>query len=315
MCGIIGYIGDKRAVEIVLDGLKRLEYRGYDSAGIAYFVDGRIKVVKCKGKIKNLEQLLEHENHQVLNSNQKPFVAIGHTRWATHGKPSDVNAHPHCSGGIALVHNGIIENYSELKRELMQEGFKFTSETDTEVIAHLINKYRADLSLEEAVREAVKRLRGSYAVVVIDEKEPDKIIGVRMESPLVVGVMDDEKFIASDVPAFLNHCNRVIFLDDGEIIVLRKDDFKIFDLQGKEKKKKPQTITWTASMAEKGGYKHFMLKEIHEQPRSIADTIRGRVLPDGSRIVYKEIGISYEELALTKKRYILLPAALPIMPV
>ncbi len=304
MCGIIGYIGDKRAVEIVLDGLKRLEYRGYDSAGIAYFVDGRIKVVKCKGKIKNLEQLLEHENHQVLNSNQKPFVAIGHTRWATHGKPSDVNAHPHCSGGIALVHNGIIENYSELKRELMQEGFKFTSETDTEVIAHLINKYRADLSLEEAVREAVKRLRGSYAVVVIDEKEPDKIIGVRMESPLVVGVMDDEKFIASDVPAFLNHCNRVIFLDDGEIIVLRKDDFKIFDLQGKEKKKKPQTITWTASMAEKGGYKHFMLKEIHEQPRSIADTIRGRVLPDGSRIVYKEIGISYEELALTKKIYL-----------
>ncbi len=302
MCGIIGYIGEKRAVQIVLDGLKRLEYRGYDSAGIACLIDGRIKPVKCKGKIKDLEQLIKTENPQLLNS--QPYLAIGHTRWATHGKPSDVNAHPHCSGGIALVHNGIIENYAVLKHELTKEGYKFISETDTEVIAHLINKYRANLNIEEAVRQAVKMLKGSYALVIIDEKEPDKIIGVRMESPLVAGIIDNEKFIASDVPAFLHYCNRVIFLDDGEMIVLKKDDFKVFDINGKEKKKKTQTITWTASMAEKGGYKHFMLKEIHEQPRAIADTIRGRVLPDGSKVVYKELGISFEELALTRKIYL-----------
>ncbi|WP_353683688.1 glutamine--fructose-6-phosphate transaminase (isomerizing) [Thermodesulfovibrio sp. 3907-1M] len=302
MCGIIGYVGSKNAIEVVLDGLKRLEYRGYDSAGIACLTDGRIKTVKCKGKINDLEQLIKTQNPQLLSS--QPFLAIGHTRWATHGKPSSLNAHPHCSGGIAIVHNGIIENYAALKDELTREGYKFISETDTEVIAHLINKYRANFNLEEAVRQAVKLLKGSYALVVIDEKEPDKIIGVRMESPLVAGIMDNEKFIASDVPAFLNHCNRVIFLDDGEMIVLKKDDFKVFDINGKEKSKKIQTVTWTASMAEKGGYKHFMLKEIHEQPRAIADTIRGRVLPDASKVVYKELGISFEDLALTQRIYL-----------
>ncbi|MGB9822982.1 glutamine--fructose-6-phosphate transaminase (isomerizing) [Thermodesulfovibrio sp.] len=302
MCGIIGYIGDKNAVQIVLDGLRRLEYRGYDSAGIACLSDGRIKTVKCEGKIKDLEQLIKTQNPELLSS--QLFLAIGHTRWATHGKPSSLNAHPHCSGGIALVHNGIIENYAILKDELKREGYKFISETDTEVIAHLINKYRANFNLEEAVKQAVKMLKGSYALVIIEDKEPDKIIGVRMESPLVAGIMDNEKFIASDVSAFLNYCNRVIFLDDDEMIVLRKDNFEVFDINGKERKKKIQTITWTASMAEKGGYKHFMLKEIHEQPRAIADTIRGRVLPDGSEVVYKELGIRFEELALTRKIYL-----------
>lgn len=298
MCGIIGYIGDKNAIHIVLDGLKRLEYRGYDSAGIACLIDGKIKTVKCKGKIKDLESLIDDNFKQSK-------IAIGHTRWATHGKPSDENAHPHCSGSIALVHNGIIENYAEIKKELQAEGYKFVSQTDTEVIAHLIRKYReSNLSIEEAIRKAVSRLRGSYAIVVMDEKEPDKLVGVRMESPLVVGVSNGEKFIASDVPAFLNHCNRVLFLEDGEMIILNKKDFKVYDLDGKVKNKKPITITWTASMAEKGGFKHFMLKEIYEQPRALADTIRGRVFPDGLKINYDEWGLSKKEFALIKKIYL-----------
>ncbi|MCS7163777.1 MAG: glutamine--fructose-6-phosphate transaminase (isomerizing) [Thermodesulfovibrio sp.] len=298
MCGIIGYIGEKNAVSVVIDGLKRLEYRGYDSAGIACLLDGKIKTVKCKGKIKNLEALID----DTLKDSK---MAIGHTRWATHGKPSDENAHPHCSGSIALVHNGIIENYSEIKKELQKEGYNFVSQTDTEVIAHLVRKYREEnLSLEDAVRKAVKRLKGSYAIVLMDEKEPDKLIGVRMESPLVVGISDNEKFIASDVPAFLNHCNKVIFLEDGEMIVLNKKDFKVYNLEGKEKKKELVTITWTASMAEKGGFKHFMLKEIYEQPRALSDTIRGRVLAEEGEIVFEEFGLTKDELKKVEKIYL-----------
>lgn len=297
MCGIIGYIGDKNAVELVIEGLKKLEYRGYDSAGIACLFDHKIKTIKCKGKIKNLESLIDEKL-------KKAKTAIGHTRWATHGKPSDENAHPHCAGGIALVHNGIIENYAELKSELEREGYKFSSETDTEVIVHLIRKYRNTLPLEDAVRKAISRLKGSYALVIIDESEPDKLIGIRMESPLVVGILDNEKFIASDIPAFLAHCNKVIFLEDGELIVLKKDEAKVYDFNGKEKKKKQTMISWTASMAEKGGFKHFMLKEIHEQPRAIADTIRGRVLPDGSDILYKEWGLTKEQISSIRKIYL-----------
>ncbi len=297
MCGIIGYIGDKKAVSIVLEGLKKLEYRGYDSAGIACLIDEKIKIIKCKGKIKNLETLVDEQ----LNSST---IAIGHTRWATHGKPSDENAHPHCSGGIVLVHNGIIENYAELKRELKKDGYKFISETDTEVIVHLIRKYRDKLPFEEAVRKAVSKLKGSYALVIMDEREPDRLIGVRMESPLVIGILNGEKFIASDIPAFLSYCNRVIFLDDGEIASLKKSEVRIYNFQGKEKKKNPVTINWTASMAEKGGFKHFMLKEIYEQPRALADTIRGRILPDGSRVVFKEWGLKEEEMEKFKKIYL-----------
>lgn len=297
MCGIIGYIGDKDAVSIVIDGLKRLEYRGYDSAGVACIVNGTLETVKCKGKIRELESLI---NEQL----KKAQIAIGHTRWATHGKPSNENAHPHRSGSIVLVHNGIIENYAQLKKELQQEGYLFSSETDTEVIAHLINKYRKNASFEKAVLEAVKKLKGSYAFVVLDENHPDRLIGVRMESPLVVGVSNGEKFLASDVPAFLNHCNQVLFLEDGEIAVLTKDSYKIYDFQGIEKQKNPVTITWTASMAEKGGYKHFMLKEILEQPRAIADTIRGRVLPEALEVVYEEIGLTKEELKKINRIYL-----------
>ncbi|MCX7988647.1 MAG: glutamine--fructose-6-phosphate transaminase (isomerizing) [Thermodesulfovibrio sp.] len=297
MCGIIGYIGNKNAVEITIEGLKKLEYRGYDSAGIATLINGKIHTVKCKGKIKKLEALIDEKL-------KRTKIAIGHTRWATHGKPSNENAHPHCSGGIALVHNGIIENYAELKKELKDNGYKFISETDTEVIVHLIKKYRDKMPLEEAVRTAVSQLKGSYALVIMDEQEPEKIIGVRMESPLVVGVLEDEKFIASDVPAFLNYCSRVIFLEDGEMAILKKNEIKIYDLKGEEREKKPISITWTASMAEKGGFKHFMIKEIYEQPRAIADTIRGRVLPDGSKINYEEWGLTKNELSLIKKIYL-----------
>lgn len=296
MCGIIGYIGDKDAVRVVLEGLKRLEYRGYDSAGIAYICNSSIKTVKCKGKIKDLERLVN--NHDVSK------VAIGHTRWATHGKPSDENAHPHVSGSVAVVHNGIIENYIELKRELVSEGYPFVSETDTEVIAHLIDKYKKQYPLTDAIRHACKRLKGSYALVILDEKEPDKLVGVRMESPLVVGVNNGEKFIASDVPAFLNWCTNVVFLDDGEMVILNRDSFEIRDLNGKIHKKQPQLITWTASMAEKSGYKHFMLKEIYEQPRAVSDTIKGRVFIEESNIVYEEFGFKSEELKSIEKIYL-----------
>ncbi|MEN2986622.1 MAG: glutamine--fructose-6-phosphate transaminase (isomerizing) [Thermodesulfovibrionaceae bacterium] len=297
MCGIIGYIGERNAVEVVLEGLKRLEYRGYDSAGIAYICNSSINTVKCKGKIRNLEALLSSQ----INSGQ---VAIGHTRWATHGKPSDENAHPHISGSIAVVHNGIIENYVELKKELVSEGYKFISETDTEVIAHLIDKYKKKYSFIEAIKQTCRRLKGSYALVVLDEQEPDKLVGVKMESPIVVGVNEGEKFIASDVPAFLNYCRNVIFLDDGEIVILTKDSYEITDLNGKKHKKEPILITWTASMAEKSGYKHFMLKEIYEQPRAVGDTIKGRVLVEEADIVYEEFGLTSDELKSIKKIYL-----------
>lgn len=299
MCGIIGYIGDKNAVQIVLDGLKRLEYRGYDSAGIACLVDNRINTVKCRGKIKNLEQLL-----QDLGNLNNIKLAIGHTRWATHGKPSDENAHPHCSGKIAVVHNGIIENYIELKKELTQEGYKFNSETDTEVIAHLIEKYSKKYSFEDAVRHACLKLKGSYAIVLINEEEPDTLIGIRMESPLVVGISEEEKFIASDVPAFLNHCRDVVFLENEEMVVLNKDRFKIYDLKGNEKTKTITKITWTEGAAERGGFKHFMLKEIYEQPRAITDTIRGRILHEEGEIVYEEWGFTKNEIKNYEKIYL-----------
>jgi len=297
MCGIIGYIGDKNAVQIVLDGLKRLEYRGYDSAGIACIIDGSARTIKCKGKITQLESLID----EGLKSSQ---IAIGHTRWATHGKPSDENAHPHSSGAIVLVHNGIIENYRELKNELEKKGYKFVSETDTEVIAHLIDSYSKNYPFEEAVKKAVKRLKGSFAIVILNEKNPDTLIGIRKESPLVVGISGKEKFVASDIPAFLNYCKEVIFLDDEELAVLKRDSLKIYDFNGIEKSKSPTTITWTAGMAEKGGFKHFMLKEIYEQPRALSDTIAGRVLPDNYRIVCEEFGLSKKEMEAFEKIYL-----------
>ena len=297
MCGIIGYIGNKNAIPLVMDGLRRLEYRGYDSAGIAYFSKDVIEVKRCKGKINSLENIVSG-----LNISSK--LAIGHTRWATHGKPSDENAHPHRSGGIVIVHNGIIENYVELKHRLEGEGFKFTSETDTEVLCHLIGKYADGNSLEYAVRSAVREIKGAYAFAVINEKEPDKIIAVRKESPLVIGLGENEYFLASDVPAFLSHSKEVIFLEDNEMAILHSDGVIVTDLEGKTLSKNVVTISWSPSMAERGGYRHFMLKEIYEQPRAIADTISGRVFPENGTIAIEEFGLSHEIIKATDKIFI-----------
>ncbi len=285
MCGIIGYIGGRNAISIVMDGLKRLEYRGYDSAGIAFLEDGKISVRRCKGKICALEA--------ITSTLTKPSnLAIGHTRWATHGKPSDENAHPHRSDGIVVVHNGIIENYVELKHALQAEGFIFTSETDTEVLCHLINKHASRAPLEEAVRRAIREVTGAYAFAVISEKEPDQIIAVRKESPLVIGLGDGEYFLASDVPAFLSHSKEVIFLDNNEIAILHKDGVIVTDFDGRPLHKNVSFISWNPSMAEKGGYRHFMLKEIYEQPRAIADTLQGRILPDRGEVALEEFGLT-----------------------
>ncbi len=301
MCGIIGYIGSKNAVPIVMDGLRRLEYRGYDSAGIAYFADGIIDVKRCKGKINALENMMEGLD---ISSS----AAIGHTRWATHGRPSDENAHPHKSvrgsNVIVLVHNGIIENYVDLKHKLQKDGFQFTSETDTEVLCHLINKHAQKTSLEDGVRMSVKEIQGAYAFAVINEREPEKIVAVRNESPLVIGIGEGEYFLASDVPAFLSHSNKAIFLDNQEMAVMHKDSLTITDFEGRPLDKEIVTISWSPSMAEKGGYKHFMLKEIYEQPRSIADTIRGRILPETGSVALEEFGINKETLGAIDKVFI-----------
>jgi len=297
MCGIIGYIGSRNAIDVVISGLKRLEYRGYDSAGIAFFTEKGIEVRRCKGKIKDLEALIQRENLFSENT-------IGHTRWATHGKPSEENAHPHRSNSIVLVHNGIIENYLTLKNKLLDKGHKFTSETDTEVICHLISDYSLSLSLEEAVREAIKHLKGTYALAVIREEEPDKIVGVRKDSPLVVGLGDNEYFIASDIPAFLTYTNKVLFLEDDEMVIIKKDGVDVKKLDGSLINKEAVYISWSPSMAEKGGYKHFMLKEIYEQPRSIADTLRGRINLDTGEVNLEEFGLPLNIIKKIKKIFI-----------
>ncbi len=297
MCGIIGYIGKRNAISVVLEGLKRLEYRGYDSAGIAFFSDKGIEVRRCKGKIKDLCSLIESENPKGNN-------AIGHTRWATHGKPSEENAHPHRSNTIVLVHNGIIENYLDLKKMLNQKGYVFTSETDTEVLCHLIADCAKNRSLEEAVREAMKEVKGAYALAIIKEDEPDKIIGVKKDSPLVIGLGEGEYFLASDVPAFLTYSNNVIFLEDGEMAVVSRSGVEISKLDGTPVKQNIQSISWSPSMAEKGGYRHFMLKEIYEQPRAIADTLRGRFNAETGEINLKEFGLNKKEIKSFKKIFI-----------
>lgn len=296
MCGIIGYIGKRNAVSVVLDGLKRLEYRGYDSAGIAFFSNKGIEVRRCKGKMKDLASILGHED---LISH----ISLGHTRWATHGKPSEENAHPHRSNGVILVHNGIIENYLPLKKKLIEKGYKFTSETDTEVLCHLIGDYAKRYPLEDAVREALKEVKGAYALAVIKEDEPDKIVGAKKDCPLVVGLGDEEFFIASDVPAFLNYSRDVIFLEDAEIAVLTGGGIKI-TLDGIPVQKDVKSVSWSPSMAEKDGYRHFMLKEIYEQPRAIADTLRGRFNAESGEVNLEEFGINEEYLKAVERIFI-----------
>ncbi len=297
MCGIIGYIGNRNAVSLMLEGLKRLEYRGYDSAGIAFHTDKGLEVVRCKGKIKELAAIVESRN---LFST----AGIGHTRWATHGKPSEENAHPHRSDNIVIVHNGIIENYLPLRKKLLEKGYAFTSDTDTEVLCHLIRDYAGDLPLEDAVRAALREVKGSYAIAVVSEKEPGKIVGVRKDSPLVVGLGEGEFFVASDVPAFLSHTRNVMFLDDEEMVVITPEGVMVTTLDGTMVQKEVTAITCSPSMAEKGGYRHFMLKEIFEQPRAVSDTMRGRFSPETGEVNLEEFGLSPQILKEIKKVYV-----------
>jgi len=286
MCGIIGYIGPRNTKEVLLEGLRRLEYRGYDSAGVALFHGGKVVVRRSLGKLRELEHKIEGER---FNGN----LGIGHTRWATHGKPSETNAHPHKAGGVVVVHNGIIENYLALKGLLSSEGHTFKSETDTEILGHLIQRYLFKGStFEEAVQQALLQVQGSYAIAVLYEGEKDKLIAARKESPLILGLGDREHFVASDIPAILPYTRKVIFLEDGEMAVLQDKGFQIHTLHGEERRKEPKEILWDPVTAEKGGFKHFMLKEIFEQPRAIADTIRGRASLDEGRIFLKQSGLS-----------------------
>ena len=290
MCGIVGYIGQQQAVPIILDGLKRLEYRGYDSAGIAVLDAGNcLNVRRASGKLRNLEDALR------LNP-LGGLYGIGHTRWATHGRPTEENAHPHrdCHGDIVVVHNGIVENYLALKQKLMEEGHRFVTETDTEVIAHLVEKH-FDGNLENAVRDAVRELTGVFALSVISRKDPDKIVAARSGPPVVVGLGDHEYFVASDVPAILGYTRDMFFLADGDMAILTRDGVHLTDFNGRPVKRQVSHILWDPIMAEKGGYKHFMLKEIYEQPRAVRDTTLGRVGQESGRIFLDEMDISAKE--------------------
>ncbi len=290
MCGILGYIGDKQAVPILIEGLKKLEYRGYDSSGIVAFAHNRLVVERSIGKIADLERL-------VSGKKIKSHVGIGHTRWATHGRPSVENAHPHtdCSGDIALVHNGIIENFEELKDVLTAAGHDFRSETDTEVLVHLIEE-KIQLGLESAVKETLKKVRGSYAIAVVHKKHPNKIIVARKGSPLIIGVGEGENFISSDIPALIKYTSKVIMLEDGDVGVITKDSVKISTIKGKKVNRPAELISWDPISAEKGGYAHFMLKEIHEQPKAIIDTIKEYVDPSKKGIHFDNIGLSSEDI-------------------
>jgi len=303
MCGIVGYVGKKEVVPVILDGLRRLEYRGYDSAGIAVAGNGgKLQVRRAEGKLRNLEEAIRHNP---LHGS----YGIGHTRWATHGRPTEENAHPHrdCTGKIVVVHNGIVENYLSLKKKLIEEGHKFTTETDTEVIAHLIEKHLFKTgnghqpSLEDAVRRSVEELTGVFALGVISVDEPNKIVAARNGPPLVVGLGNDEYFVASDVPAILNHTRDIFFLADGDLAIVTPDGIQLTDFTGKPIHRQVQHVTWDPIMAEKGGFKHFMLKEIYEQPRAVQETTLGRVSLDTGQIFLDEMQISEAEFRTAKK--------------
>jgi glucosamine--fructose-6-phosphate aminotransferase (isomerizing) len=296
MCGIVGYIGEQDATSILVEGLKKLEYRGYDSAGVALYDQEEINVVKKVGKLDELEELVaEKEPHG--------NVGIGHTRWATHGKPSTPNSHPHKSnnGNFVVVHNGIIENYTDLKDELQEEGYKFASETDTEVIPNLIQEYYQG-DLEATIRKVVDKLEGSYALAVFSQEEPDKIITVRQDSPLIVGLGDGEYFVGSDIPALLEHTDEVYILDDGEMAVITKDGVELSTIEGAAIDKDIFEVDWDPGMAEKAGYDHFMLKEIHEQPETISRCIAGRL--NEADVHLDDVNLTAEELEDYNKVYI-----------
>ena len=299
MCGIVGYIGKRQAVDLLVEGLSKLEYRGYDSAGVAIIEDEKISVRKLKGRLANLENDL---NANSING----YIGIGHTRWATHGEPSDVNSHPHSNGNasISVVHNGIIENYMKLREWLTSKGYEFLSETDTEVIPNLVDYYYRDGgNLFDAVVKATSKLEGSFAIGVIANNEPDKIIAVRKDSPLIVGLGEDESFIASDIPAVLNHTRDVYLLEDKEFVILTKDGVELRTEDGERIEKEVYHVTWNVDAAEKGGYEDFMLKEIHEQPKAVRDTLAGKIQL-GKEIELDNVKFSKEELENFDKVYI-----------
>lgn len=283
MCGIVGYIGFEDASTFMMEGLSKLEYRGYDSAGIAVANAGKIKVQKRVGRLANLEALVKEDPNP-------GHIGIGHTRWATHGRPSDMNAHPHTDekGLFAVVHNGIIENYLSIKEELMKKGYHFKSETDTEVVAHLLaDLYDGDF--EGTVRRMLNRIEGSYSLVIMCAEAPDRLICTKKDNPLVIGLGKGENFIASDIPAIINHTRDTYIMNDGEVAVLMKDSVTITDRDGNPVNKEVFHVSWNAEAAEKGGYEHFMLKEIYEQPKAIRDTLTGRITDDNSQVVYEEL--------------------------
>jgi len=298
VCGIVGYIGDKDAVGLIVDGLKRLEYRGYDSAGIAVLGASGLEVRRAAGRIKVLEGLLRERP-------LKGSIGIGHTRWATHGRPTDDNAHPHTdgSGTLVVVHNGIIENYLPIKERLAAEGHVFTSETDTEVIAHLVERHLQDTPrLDEAVRRALRELSGSYAIGVLSKQMPDRLVAAKHGAgSVVVGLGQGETLLASDIPALLAHTRDVVILEDGDVAVITRHGVEITDLAGAPVSRTPTRILWDPILAEKGGYRHFMLKEIYEQPRAVADTLRGRVSPEGGTVVLPDIGLDPEIVERLKR--------------
>src|SRR5437660_2679379 len=307
MCGIVGYVGKKSVVRVIVEGVRRLEYRGYDSAGIAVSGNGSgLEIRRAEGKLRNLEEAIR----------QKPLhgtYGIGHTRWATHGRPTEENAHPHrdCTGKIVVVHNGIVENYLSLKKKLIEEGHKFTTETDTEIIAHLVEKYSAKSgngkqpSLENAVRQTVKQLSGVFALAVISADDPNKIVAARNGPPAVIGLGNGEYFVASDVPAILHHTREIFFLADGDMAVVTPNGVLLTDFDGKPVSRQVQRVTWDPIQAEKGGFKHFMLKEIYEQPRAVRDTTLGRVSQDTGHIFLDQMEITDAEFRTAEKINIL----------
>jgi len=295
MCGIVGYIGGQEATPVILDGLKKLEYRGYDSAGIATLASGESGIRRSEGKLVNLENLLR----------EQPLfgvIGIGHTRWATHGRPSEINAHPHKAGPVIVVHNGIIENYLSLREALKQAGHTFKSETDTEVISHLVEeKLKETSDFGQAVRQALAELRGAYAVCILNEREPDTLIAAKLGSPMVVGLGAGEFFVASDIPAILAYTREMVFMEDGEMVVFHAGTAAFSTIAGVPLDKKARHIDWSPLMAEKGGYRHFMLKEIHEQPRAVRDTIAGRLLEKEGDVYLEDLKFSDRHLAAVKR--------------
>ena len=288
MCGIVGYIGSKKVVPVIVEGLRKLEYRGYDSAGIAVVgTDGKLEIRRAPGKLRNLEEAIQ-------KAPLDGTYGVGHTRWATHGRPTEENAHPHrdCTGQYVVVHNGIIENYLELKEELQHEGHDFVTETDTEVVAHLVEKHGKTMAFEEAVRKTLKSLRGIYSLVFLCAKDPQKLVAARIGPPSIIGLGQGEYFVASDIPALLEHTREIFFLGDGDVAVLTLNGVRVTDLDGKPVERPAHHVSWDPIMAEKGGYKHFMQKEIFEQPRAVRDTLLGRISQDTGKVFLDEMQIS-----------------------